>query len=186
MDGSVTLAPTLKTTLSSADYPRSLNLGSGNRPIAGHLNVDCSARVNPDLVLDLNARPWKLPENYFSLVRMHDVAEHLADLRATLDEIHRIGQNGAKVDISVPHFSSANAFADPDHRYFFAHNSLNFCAEPQQKNKFTIDSVTIHFERYFGARLARWYANRHPAWYEKRWAWTFPANFLSYQLTVVK
>ncbi len=187
MDGTVSrLASKLQTTLSTNAYPRALNLGSGMRPAAGFLNVDVSDLVGADLVLNLDSRPWKLPENYFTSVRIHDVVEHLKDVRATFAEIHRVSQNGARVDISVPHFSSANAFADPDHLHFFAHNSLNFCTEASNRHLYKIESVRVHFEPYLGSRLAQYLANRNLAAYEKRWVWMFPAGFLSYQLTVVK
>ncbi len=183
MDGKLAVAT---PPLTESDFPRSLNLGCGPKPLSGHLNVDVSPRAKADLLLNLNALPWKLPESYFTLVRMHDVLEHLQNVRGTMAEIHRVCQNGAKVDISVPHFSSANAFADTDHLHFFAHNSLNFCTEEHESHRYRLDSVTVHFERYLGARLVRYLANRNPRAYELRWTWMFPANFLSFQLTVVK
>src|SRR4051794_35623049 len=92
--------------------PQVLNLGSGARKIPGAVNVDLTDRTQPDLVHDLNRRPWPLGDDQFLEVHADDILEHLDDVVGTLEEIHRVCRAGAKVSITVPHFSSANAFID--------------------------------------------------------------------------
>jgi 2-polyprenyl-3-methyl-5-hydroxy-6-metoxy-1,4-benzoquinol methylase len=43
-------------------------------------------------------------------VHAYDVLEHVDDVAETLEEIHRICRPGASLHVTVPHFSSANAF----------------------------------------------------------------------------
>src|SRR4051812_18521041 len=95
-----------------------LHLGCGRKPIAGALNVD-GADVGADLRHDLDVRPWPLPDNHFREVYAYDVVEHLRDVVATLEEIHRVCRPGARIKLTVPHYSSRNAFTDPTHRHFF-------------------------------------------------------------------
>ena len=89
-----------------------LNLGSGRKKIAGAVNVDISDQVGADVVHDLTRLPWPLPSDTFREVHAQDVIEHLSDTVRVMEEIYRICRNGALVHITVPHFSSANAYTD--------------------------------------------------------------------------
>jgi SAM-dependent methyltransferase len=100
---------------------RVLNLGSGRKYLADAVNVDHQASTNPDLVHELNAIPWPLPDNHFETVLLADSLEHLEDVVATMEEIHRVCRHGAVVRITTPHFSSANSFTDPTHRHHFSY-----------------------------------------------------------------
>src|ERR1700716_3651812 len=110
----------------SVDMRSVLNLGCGNKHIAGAVNVDAVASTEPDVVHDLNQRPWPLPDAQFSEVHAYDVIEHLDDVVKTMEEIHRVCRNGAVVLITVPHFSSANAFTDPTHRHYFGSRTFHY------------------------------------------------------------
>jgi Methyltransferase domain len=125
-----------------SDAAAVLNLGSGRRKMAGAVNLDISNQVGADVVHDLTVMPWPLASDAFREVHAQDVVEHLNDTVRVMEEIHRICRNGARVHITVPHFSSGNAYTDPTHRCLFS--------------------------------------------YEQRWAWIFPAWFLSVDLEVVK
>ena len=96
-----------------------LNLGCGRKRVDGAVNVDCNAGVVADVTHDLNRRPWPFADNSFSEVLAYDVIEHLDDVVAAMEEIHRVCQPGARVKITVPHFSCANAFTDITHRHHF-------------------------------------------------------------------
>ena len=45
-----------------------LNLGSGKKPRPGAVNVDVTARTQPDLIHDLDETPWPLPDSHFTEV----------------------------------------------------------------------------------------------------------------------
>ena len=75
---------------------------------------------------NLNRLPWPLPSDQFEQCDLYDVIEHLEDIVAVMEEIHRVCRNGAVVRITVPHFSCANAFTDPTHRHYFSRFSFNY------------------------------------------------------------
>jgi len=168
-----------------------LNLGCGRRRIEGAVNVDISQRVGADVVHDLSHVPWPLPSDAFHEVHAQDVIEHLDDTLAVMQEIHRVCSSGARVHIVVPHFSSANAFTDPTHRRHFSAFSFDYF-DPAHALGFYSDA---HFTRVRSQivfyptlvnKLVHRAANRCPQAYERRWAWMFPAWFLSIELEAVK
>lgn len=169
-----------------------LNLGCGRKRVEGAVNVDVTPRANPDLVHDLNQRPWPLPADHFREVLAHDVLEHLDDVVAALEEIHRVSRDGAVVRITLPHFSCANAFTDPTHRHHFGRHSFACFTDGDDEHsyytraRFRERALEIVFHPSLLNKLVWRLANRFPAAYERRWAWVFPAWFLSVELEVVK
>src|SRR5262252_496917 len=108
----------MQTAIQAERHTRDvLNLGCGRQPDPRAVNLDITPATNPDVVHDLNARPWPFPDDQFSEVLMFDVIEHLDDLLGVMEELHRVCRDGAVVKITTPHFSSANSFTDPTHRH---------------------------------------------------------------------
>lgn len=170
---------------------RVLNLGAGERRREDAVNVDLVASTSPDLVHDLDERPWPLPENHFTEVLAFDVIEHLDDVVRTMEEVHRVCADGAVVRITVPHFSSANAFTDPTHRHYFSASSFHYFTGEHRFSFYTDRRFRrVHSSIVFGPtllnRVVSRLANRFPERYEHRWAWMFPAWFLYFELQVVK
>jgi SAM-dependent methyltransferase len=171
--------------------PATLQLGCGQKKRSDAINVDIVPSVEPDVIHDLNCRPWPFPDNAFREVVALDVIEHLSDVVATMEEIHRVAAHGAVLTVTVPHFSAVNAFTDPTHRHFFSTSSFNYFTG---ENEFQFYSAarfrrrvsTIVFYPTLLDKVVRRLANRWPATYERRWAWIFPAWFLYFELEVVK
>ena len=168
-----------------------LNLGCGRKRREGAVNVDCTARTSPDVVHDLNVRPWPFSNDAFAEVYAFDVLEHLEDVVAAMEEVHRVCRNGARVEITVPHFSSANAFTDPTHRHFFSRFSFDYFDDAHDFGFYSAASFEVVRARVIFAeglvnRIVARLANRYPRAYEHRWAWMFPAWFISLELRVVK
>lgn len=168
-----------------------LNLGCGRRPIDGMVNLDVSPEVGADVVHDLNCAPWPFAGDTFEEVHAYDVLEHLDRVPAVLGEIHRVSRAGARVHLTVPHFSCANAFTDVTHRHFFGWRSF----DPFSPGHALAHYGTARFCRRSGRlsfypsllnRVVHRLANRWPERYEQRWAWIFPAWFLYVELEVLK
>ena len=94
-----------------------LNLGSGQNPQQGFVNVDKHGA--PDLKYDLEALPWPWPDNSVSQILLVHVLEHLG---ATPDafigimkEMYRVCEPGARIDIVVPHPRHDHFIGDPTH-----------------------------------------------------------------------
>ena len=167
------------------------NIGHGRKRLAEAINVDITSATRPDVVHDINRRPWPFPDGHFREVLAYDVIEHLNDIVATMDEIHRVCRHGAVVRITVPHFSCANAFTDPTHRHYFGCFSFDYFTGEHECSfytsaRFNRRSRRIVFAPTLMNKLISRLANRYPADYERRWAWIFPAWFLYFELQVMK
>ncbi len=122
---------------------------------------------------------------------MFDVVEHLEDLLAVMEELHRVCEHGALVKITTPHFSSANSFTDPTHRHHFGWHSLDYFTGEHEHSyytqvRFRTKSRQLLFQPSLINKVAYRLANRWPDRYERAWTWIFPAWFLYFELVVVK
>ncbi len=119
---------------------------------------------------DLDVTPWPFADNRFDQVYAFDVIEHLADVVAAMEELHRICRNGASIEISVPHFSSGNAFTDPTHRHFFSRFSFDYFDSSHEfafysEARFRVVRSNLIFARSPLNRLVSRLANRYPRKY---------------------
>lgn len=171
---------------------RVLNLGAGkDRAPAGATTVDVVARTNPDVVHDLNQRPWPLASDAYDLIYCKDVIEHLDDVIGTLEEIHRVAADGATVVITTPHFSCANSYTDPTHRHHLGIRSFDYVTGENQWDFYTTarfrkQRASIVFHGSWKNKLTWRLAARAPDFYERHLAWIFPAWFMYVELVVVK
>lgn len=168
-----------------------LQLGSGEKYNPRAINVDLVSSTNPDVVHDLDQCPWPFPDNRFTEVLAYDVIEHLDDVVAVMEEIHRVCVDGAVVRMTVPHFSCVNAFTDITHRHYFGQASFNYFTGENEfafytQRRFERQRAQIVFAPTWMNKLVWRVANRFPREYERRWAWIFPAWFLSFELRVLK
>jgi SAM-dependent methyltransferase len=170
---------------------RRLNIGCGKKRMDNAVNLDISADVGADVVHDLNCRPWPFDAGSFDEVHAYDVLEHVDDVATTLEEIHRVCRPGASLHVTVPHFSSANAFTDVTHRHWFGWRSFDpFDAAHMHSHysraRFSRRQIRISFDQTVVNRVIFRLANRWPQEYERRWAWIFPAWFLYVELEALK
>ena len=171
---------------------RILNLGSGkDRSIADAVTVDINRSTSPDVVHDLNNVPWPLDDDTFDIIYCKDIIEHLGDVVKTMEEIHRVARGGARVHITTPHFSCANSYTDPTHRYHLGFFSFDYFTGENQwdfytKTRFKKVQTGLVFYPKFKNKLIWRIANRWPAFYEEHLAWIFPAWFMSFELEVIK
>jgi len=94
-----------------------LNLGSGQNPEPGFVNVD---RFPPaDVVHDLEAMPWPWPDSSVDEIRAHHILEHLGrtpeEFIAVMREMYRVARPGATVNIVFPWPYHQNYLTDPTH-----------------------------------------------------------------------
>jgi len=120
---------TMTTMAIGATEPLRVDLGCGGWKAEGFVGVDISPGPGIDVVADLNRR-FPFADNSVVVVKAHDVVEHLPDRLHTMNEIWRICQDGAIVDIRVPSTDGRGAFQDPTHVSFWNINSFRYyCVE---------------------------------------------------------
>ena len=174
----------------ASDYA-TLNLGAGTAgQLPGALRLDRARTTRPHVVADLDAGlPFR--GGSFRLVAAYDVVEHVADLVALVEEVHRVLRPGGRFQCTTPHFSSANAFTDPTHRRALGLRSFDYFADGHplafySRARFRVRTATLHFKGKLLGRLLFHVARRWPQWYEDRLAWVFPGWFLLFELEAVK
>lgn len=173
-----------------------LHLGSGRQELGTQpgdrvVRVDLRPETRPDVVWDLDRFPYPFEDASFDVVDCTDVLEHLADVVRVMEEIHRIGRPGCLVRIATPHFSSANSFTDPTHRHHFGFRSFDYFTGDNQwgfytEARFRKRRAEIVFQPTLLNKVVLRLARRWPDAWERRFAWMFPAWFLSVELEVVK
>jgi hypothetical protein len=95
------------------------NMGCGQNPRPGYVNVDAAAACRPDEVVDLEVTPWPWPDGCADEVRFIHSLEHMGQspgvFLAMMTELYRICAPDASVVIHVPHPRHDNFLNDPTH-----------------------------------------------------------------------
>jgi hypothetical protein len=114
------------TAQSGSSGPLKLNLGSGQNPQPGYVNVDKFG--SPDVRWDLEQFPWPWPDGSVEEVVLHHVLEHLGQTTAAfgnvIRELYRICRDGASVQITLPHPRHDEFLSDPTHVRAFTPESF--------------------------------------------------------------
>lgn len=117
-----------------------LNLGCGRDKRDGWVNVDVSAAVNPDQVLDLEDTPWPFDSNRFDVVEARHVLEHLEEV--PWREIQRVLKPQGTFIFIYP--IGHTRFEDPTHEQYWAWNTAEFLAgETKHGHELDLDLTLI-------------------------------------------
>jgi SAM-dependent methyltransferase len=103
-----------------------LDLGCGARKTPGSIGLDRENLPGVDVVHDLGKYPYPLETSRFERIVMRHAAEHVDDVIRLMEEVHRIGKPGARVEIYAPHYTSSNSYRDPTHKHHFSLFSFDF------------------------------------------------------------
>jgi len=139
--------------------PLNLNLGCGNKKLAGYCNIDISPKSKADVVYDLS-KSIPFPQSSVDKILCAHFIEHLEDTIHIMNEIWRVCKDGAIVEIIVPHQSSRMAFADPTHKRIFNEESFGyFCSNGEHywiheiygiKCNFNLESQKVKKDKRYG------------------------------------
>lgn len=100
-----------------------VNLGAGNSPIPGAVNLDWpewSAESYGIRLLDEHGHLVIAEDESIACIHAYHFLEHLHDPLRMLMEINRVLKPGGVVNICVPHYSGSMAHQDLDHKRTFA------------------------------------------------------------------
>lgn len=173
-----------------------LDLGCGKRKRPGSIGIDMNPRSAADICHDLNVFPYPLADSSFDEIFLDNVLEHLDNVMAVMEEVHRIIVPDGIVHVIVPYFRSRWAFVDPTHRHFFTVDSFSYF-DPSHVichrydytlARFSIESIafneTIACRKV--AKAVKFLANKWPQRYERFLGTIFPLDDISYHLRAIK
>ena len=172
-------------------WMKKLNLGCGFDYREGYINCDMFKEVNPDIVLNLEA---KLPfeDNSIEEVLANHILEHITFFIPLMHELHRILKVGGIIKIRTPFYSTWGQFNDPTHVRFFTPFTFNYFKENIyshevncNKNMFKVNKVRIHFG-IGQSKIMNCFIdpilNLSHRIYCRFFAWIFPAAEIEYEL----
>ena len=102
-----------------------INLGCGNKPLDGFVNVDYYNKEHAQISFDLNCE-WPFEDESVDLIYSDNVFEHLPDTLSIMKKCYRCLRPGSHLIVKVPYFKSKHAFVDPTHVKFFTIQSMDY------------------------------------------------------------
>jgi hypothetical protein len=169
------------------------DLGCGRNKFPGATGIDYAGNSHADIQHDLDRYPYPVKESSFEVVLLRNVVEHVGNVVGLMEEVHRIGRDGADVVITTPHFSSLYSYQDPTHVRHLAYDSMDYFTEETKHSnfysscRFRIVAKGLDFGRSFPlSSIARGLAALSVRKWEKHFAFVFPANSLWFHLQVLK
>jgi len=169
--------------------PLVVNLGCGSRKGPHEIGMDRYPGSRADILADLSV---KLPfaDNSVDEVIADHVLEHVLDLVALVEEVHRILVPGGRFSVEVPYFAHPDSFRDPTHRRFFTWDSMDYFVEGLKPAEYTGISFTYRnrkllFPGGFWGLVGKFIFALSPRRYEKYYARSFPARAIKMELEAV-
>ena len=101
-----------------------LDVGCGRNKYPGAIGLDRNPHTAADVICDLDRVPYPFRDSQFDEIRVIHVIEHVADVLATMQELHRLARSGGVIRIETPHYTDFSSFCDPTHRWHL--NSFSF------------------------------------------------------------
>ena len=171
-----------------------LDIGCGKKKQkADAVGLDRQPGSDADVLCELMRFPWPLRDSCADKVYLSHVIEHQPDVLRVMAEVHRIAKPGAEVVVVTPHFSSPDSYTDPTHLVHLGFHSFDYFVQDSFKD-FTYGAGGFRIldrSLSFGGNLlldnmGRIICNISVDFYEKHFAWIFPARNISCRLSVVK
>ncbi len=147
------------------------------------IGLDIRPAPHVDVVHDLNIFPYPFKDDEFDHIELSHVLEHVDRPLNLMNELHRIGKNGATIRVITPHYSSQLSYGDLEHFHHFGYVTFLTLAN---SGLFKISRHKIHFTDFYKVSGISLLANLYPRRWEKYLAFIFPALFVEIFLEIVK
>src|SRR4051794_26391745 len=148
-----------------------LNLGCGQNPLPGYVNVDKFG--SPDVTWDLEQFPWPWEESSVEEIVLTHVLEHLGESTATyfglIKEMYRVAKPGAQIIITVPHPRHDDYLNDPTHVRPITVESLGLFSQRANREFAQRNMANSPLGLYLNVNLEveRAQVDLDPAWLER-------------------
>lgn len=168
--------------------PVRLNLGCGNKSLAGFVGVDRFPCAAAQLLCDLEGR-LPFADGSVDALHLDNVIEHVRDIPALMRELARIARPGARVTILTPHFSALASWRDPTHLHHLSWFSMDHFAKDSSRHYagggFRVVERHLSFVGGPLGLVARALFALSADAYEKHFCFVFRASSLRFELEVV-
>lgn len=175
---------------------KALDAGCGGRKLPGSTGMDILALPGVDSVHSFNNIPWPFAGNSFDLVFLNHALEHVDDVVAVMNEVHRVLRPGGRAVIQVPYFRCADAYNDPTHTHFFTANTLDYFIKDSGLSKYRYtDRLFVKKGFWFGwphrsgnplRQAFKSFIHKHPRFYDQYLSLLIPTECLTWELEAVK
>jgi SAM-dependent methyltransferase len=171
-----------------------LDSGWGKKKqVAGAIGLDRQPGSDADVLCELTHFPWQLRDSCADRVYSSHFIEHQPDVLRAMAEVHRVAKPNAEVVVVTPHFSSMDSYTGPTHLVHLGFPSFDYFAQGSFEN-FTygaggfriLDRGLTFGHNFLLDNLGRAIAGISIDFYEKHFAWIFPARNIMCRLSVVK
>lgn len=173
----------------SMDQAIRLNLGCGNKRKDGFVGIDRFPCAAVDLVADITS-PLPFEGSSVDAVWADNLIEHVSDIPALMQEIHRVCRHGAEVTIITPHYTSIASWNDPTHVHHLSYFSMDHFSREAVVHYtgggFEVAARRLSFPGGLLGLLGRLAFRVSPKWWESRLSFVFRASTLRFRLKVVK
>ncbi len=93
-----------------------LNIGGGLKRPEGFTTIDMDPLCNADVTCDISKDVLPFEDNSVEYVIAHHIFEHIGEgFFHLLKELYRVCEDGAIIDIEVPHHRHDEFYGDPTH-----------------------------------------------------------------------
>jgi len=116
-----------------------IDIGCSIGKLQGAIGIDLRAHPNIDKNLTTNIianinDPFPIKSNSFDLIIANNIIEHVENVVATMEEIHRTGKKNSLVVLRTPHYSHPESYRDPTHRWQFTWESFDYFIKDDPKS----------------------------------------------------
>lgn len=171
-----------------------LDLGCGKKKQEpGAIGVDRQPGAAADVRAELTHFPWPFADNCAGRIHLSHFLEHQPDILRAMAEVHRVAKPGAEIVVVTPHYSSHDSYSDPTHLHHLGLHSFDyFLGDCFPDLTYGAGGFRLVERRLtFGGNLlldnlGRLCAAISHDFYEKHFAWIFPARNIVCRLEAVK
>jgi len=183
-----------------------LNIGCGNDPFAGYVNLDLVPAPGVNVVADLDYDDLPFRDDAFDEIYCSHVLAHMhrKSFHETLMELLRTLKQGGRLVVKASYFPSTKWFGDPDHRIPFGWRTFDgytkIVGKPRFHERWKMHQATNYaagfplvmekrwfvFSNFKVLAWIGWFINLCPALYDRFFCYWLPAEEICYVIRVDK